>query len=240
MIPAIALTLLGVSAGLVAWAVRGRSADWLAPSVWRGPGDRKAVALSFDDGPSESTEQILKLLAQYGAKATFFQIGQHVDRLPQVTQRVVGAGCEVGNHSYSHRRFDFTSAAFQLEELQKTQWAIEAACGAKPVWFRAPFGVRWAGLAKAQKACGLNGAMWTVLARDWRLSGTQIERRVLGKVDNGSIICLHDGRGLEVDPDVSATVEALSRILPVLRDRGYEMVTISELLGKSETSKKSA
>lgn len=230
MIWLVALAVVCAGAGIAAWAVRGRSADWLADSVWRGPVDRKAVALSFDDGPSESTEKILELLARFGAKATFFQIGQHVDRLPYVTRRVIEAGCEVANHSYSHTRFDFTTPEFQLQELRKTQRAIEKACGVKPVWFRAPFGVRWIGLAKAQKDCGLNGAMWTVLARDWRLSSDLIARRVLSRVGNGSIICLHDGRGLDLNPDVSATVDALSSILPVLKDRGFEMVTVSELL----------
>ena len=229
MIWLVALAVLCLTAGILAWAVRGRSAVWLAPSIWRGPADRKAVALTFDDGPSESTEQILELLARHGAKATFFQIGQHVHRLPRVTQQVIQAGCEVGNHSYTHPRFDFTSPAFQLQELRKTQQAIEAACGVTPVWFRAPFGVRWFGLAKAQQACRLRGAMWTVLARDWRLSPMEIERRVLNGLQNGSIICLHDGRGLAVNPDVSATVEALSRILPALRQRGFQMVTLSEL-----------
>ena len=229
MIWLVALAVLCAGAGMAAWAVRGRSSEWLAPSVWRGPRDRKAVALSFDDGPSESTGQILELLARYGARATFFQIGQHVDRLPHVTQQVVAAGCEVANHSYSHPRFDFTSSAFQSEELRKTQCAIEAACGVKPVWFRAPFGVRWAGLAKAQKDCQLTGAMWTVLARDWKLNSNLIIERVLTRVGNGAIVCLHDGRGLDINPDVSATMEALSRLLPVLKDRGFEMVTISEL-----------
>ncbi len=229
MIWLVALAVLCAGAGMAAWAVRGRSSEWLAPSVWRGPRDRKAVALSFDDGPSESTEQILELLARHGAKATFFQIGQHVDRLPHVTRRVIEAGCEVANHSYSHPRFDFTSSAFQFEELRKTQRAIEAASGVKPVWFRAPYGVRWAGLAKAQKDCGLTGAMWTVLARDWRLSSNLIVERVLSRVGNGAIVCLHDGRGLDINPDVSATVEALSRMLPALKASGFEMVTMSEL-----------
>ena len=131
MIWLVAPAVVCASAGIAAWAVRGRSADWLADSVWRGPEDRKAVALSFDDGPSESTEKILELLACFGAKATFFQIGRNVDRLPHVTRRVIEAGCEVANHSYSHTRFDFTSPAFQLEELRKTQRAIEIACGVK-------------------------------------------------------------------------------------------------------------
>lgn len=219
------------SMGLMAWAVRGRSSEWLAPSVWRGPADRKAVAFTFDDGPSESTGRILELLALHGAKATFFQIGQHVERLPAMTRLVVENGCEVGNHSYSHPRFDFTSVQFQTEELSHTQRVMEVACGVRPRWFRAPFGVRWFGMAKAQHECGLQGAMWTLLARDWRLNAADIERRVLGGVGNGSIICLHDGRGLQLNPDVASTVSALARILPALKDRGFKMVTVSELMG---------
>ena len=231
ILPVIAGAGLG-AAGLLSWAVRGRSCQWLAPSIWKGPADRKAIALTFDDGPSESTPLILEILAKHHATATFFQIGQNVERLPGITRQVTTAGCEVGNHSFSHPRFDFTSSRFQMEELQKTQQAIANACGVSPKWFRAPFGVRWFGLGKAQKTCGLQGAMWTVLARDWILEAAAIEKRILSGAENGAIFCLHDGRGTVSNPDISNTISALEAILPVLKSRGFQLVSLSKLLNR--------
>src|SRR5580765_7165695 len=97
-----ALAGVGVASSFLAWAVRGRSASVFGRSVWRGPRNRRAVALTFDDGPSESTPEILKILEEYGVTATFFQCGANVDRLPQVAREVAAKGHEVGNHTYSH------------------------------------------------------------------------------------------------------------------------------------------
>src|SRR5579863_2803349 len=90
------------AAGFMAWAVRGRSARVLAPSFWRGPAGRRAVALTFDDGPSESTPEILEILDHYKVPATFFQIGANVKRLPEIARAVREAGHEIGNHSHTH------------------------------------------------------------------------------------------------------------------------------------------
>src|SRR5262245_34850061 len=88
---------LAAAAGFFAWSVRGRSAALLAPSVWHGPKTRKAIALTFDDGPSPTTPELCDLLETNGARATFFQIGRHVERLPDVSKRVVEGGHEIGN-----------------------------------------------------------------------------------------------------------------------------------------------
>src|SRR5437868_1772723 len=93
---------IAAAATFMAWAVRGRSSAVFAPSVWRGPGTRRAIALTFDDGPSESTPAILEILAQYKAPATFFLCGANVDRLPAIAREIAAAGNEIGNHSYLH------------------------------------------------------------------------------------------------------------------------------------------
>src|SRR5215472_781176 len=90
------------SAAFLAWAVRGRSASVFAPSVWRGPRDRAAVALTFDDGPSEDTPRLLEILDRYRVAATFFQCGANVERLPAVAREVRAAGHEIGNHTQTH------------------------------------------------------------------------------------------------------------------------------------------
>jgi hypothetical protein len=99
------------AAGFMAWAVRGRSSSVFGPSVWRGPLDRRAVALTFDDGPSESTPEILDILARHNVPATFFQCGANVERLPAVARAVGQAGHAIGNHSHTHPLFCFRSPA---------------------------------------------------------------------------------------------------------------------------------
>src|SRR5215472_3040915 len=108
---AVCMALSGAG-GLMAYGVRGRSATLFAPSVYRGPASRRSIALTFDDGPSESTPELLRLLAEHNVLATFFECGASVERLPEIAREVAGRGHEVGNHSYSHPRFYFRSTAF--------------------------------------------------------------------------------------------------------------------------------
>ena len=214
---------------LMAWGVRGRSSTLFAPSIYQGPASRRAIALTFDDGPSESTPLLLDVLAASRVTATFFQCGMNVARLPEIARQVASAH-EIGNHSHTHPRFWFCQPAFIREELTRAQATIENIAGASPSLFRAPFGVRWPGMREAQKRLRLMGVMWTVIGRDWKLNAPAITRRVLNTVRNGAIICLHDGRGLECGPDVSATIEAVRRLIPALKDEGYRFETVSQLI----------
>jgi peptidoglycan/xylan/chitin deacetylase (PgdA/CDA1 family) len=212
------------------YAVRGRSSALLAPSVHRGCRRRKSIALTFDDGPSEGTTQLLEILDRYRAPATFFVCGRNVERLPAIARAVVGAGHEIGNHSYSHPALYLRSRGFICRELSAAQSIISDTTGTTPKLFRAPFGVRWFGLAEAQRQLRLLGVMWTVLGRDWKLAAGRIAARVLAGAENGAIICLHDGRRLEVKPDIGATLEAVSRIVPTLQSQGFTFETVSQLL----------
>ncbi len=214
----------------LAWAVRGRSARVFGESVWRGPRDRRAIALTFDDGPSEGTPKVLDALAAFGAKATFFQCGANVERLPAVAAEAAAAGHEIGNHSYSHPLFCFRSSRFMEDQLRRAQEAIEKHAGARPVWFRAPFGARWFGLARAQRALGLTGVMWSAIGYDWSLRPEAVVERLAAGAENGCILCLHDGRELRVAPDIGATVETVRRLVPLLQDRGFRFETVSRLL----------
>src|SRR5581483_2262741 len=153
---------------LMAYAVRGRSSSLLAPSVYKGDGRRRAIALTFDDGPSESTPELLNVLHRYRAPATFFQCGASVRRLPQITREVAAAGHEIGNHSDTHPYLCFKSAAFIYDQLARTQDSIEEATGLQPRLFRAPYEVRWFGLREAQRRLGLLGVMWTTIGVDWK------------------------------------------------------------------------
>lgn len=217
------------ASGAMAWAVRGRSSQVFAPSIWRGPRDERSIALTFDDGPSESTPELLQILAGYGVKATFFEVGSNVRRLPGISKAVAAAGHEIGNHSDTHPIFCFRSAAFMGGQIARAQDAIGAATGASPRWLRAPYGVRWPGLARAQRETGVTGVMWTAIGLDWKLPGVKIASRLLGAARSGAIFCLHDGRELRKKPDVAPTLEAVRRLVPELLERGYLLKTVSEL-----------
>ncbi|HEX3744873.1 MAG TPA: polysaccharide deacetylase family protein [Bryobacteraceae bacterium] len=221
---------LCAGAAFLAWAVRGRSAAVFGESVWQGSGARRALALTFDDGPSESTPAMLDILAQYGVKATFFQVGANVERLPEVARAVAAAGHAIGNHSYSHPLFCFRSPDFMEADLRRAQNSIHRHTGVAPVWFRAPYGVRWFGLARAQRRLSLTGVMWTTIGRDWNRDVDAVSRRLAKGARNGAILCLHDGRELRVRPDISVTVEAVRRLVPGLLARGFEFQTVNELL----------
>lgn len=226
-----------IAAGVMSYGARGRSSQLFGRSVWRGPGDRPALALTFDDGPSESTPELLELLDRHRARATFFQCGVNVTRLPQIARDVSSADHEIGNHSHSHPSFYFRSRRYIYEELMRAQESIGEVTGFRPTLFRAPCGVRWPGLGQVQNRLGLLGVMWTVIGRDWSLPAPRVFDRVLQAVRNGAIICLHDGRCLRPKPDIRATVEAVRRLLPEIQARGFRFETVSELLCPKNSSR---
>ena len=218
------------AAAFMAWAVRGRSSSVFGPSVWRGPLDRRAVALTFDDGPSEGTPEILDILARHNVPATFFQCGANVERLPAVARAVGQAGHALGNHSHTHPLYCFRSPRFIQQDLERAQAAIQTHTGIRPAWFRPPFGARWFGLGRAERRLDLTGVMWTAIGYDWNLKVEAVVERMARRVSNGAILCLHDGRELCARPDIGVTVEAVRRLVPMLLDRGYKFETVSRLL----------
>jgi len=218
------------AAALMAYGVRGCSATLLGSSVHRGPAGKRALALTFDDGPSESTPELLKLLDRHRVKATFFQCGMNVRRLPQVAGEVAAAGHDIGNHSDSHPLFCFRSPSFLYDEVSRAQEAIHTATGETPAFFRAPYGVRWFGLRRVQQRLGLLGVMWTAIGLDWKRQAEGIVARLLRGARNGAILCLHDGRTTQTKPDIRETVEAVRRLTPALLERGFRFETISKLL----------
>lgn len=224
---------LAAGAALVAgatWAVRGRSSAVFGPSVHRAPGRRKSIALTFDDGPSPHTAAILDILAEFGAPATFFQVGANVRRHPDLARAVHAAGHEIGNHSDTHPNFALRPADFILGEFTRAQHTIAALAGVRPVLLRAPYGVRWFGFRPMQEELGLLGVMWTSIGRDWKLAAPAIAERILAQASPGGILCLHDGRATDPHPDCSQTVQAVRRIVPALLERGYRFETVSRLL----------
>ncbi len=232
-----ALVCCGAAAGL-AYGVRGRSAQLFGPSSFRGAGQRRSVALTFDDGPSEGTLRLLEYLARENVPATFFLCGANVARLGRVARQVAEAGHEIGNHTYTHRRLcprlsrspNLLGAAEVLHEFASAQELITSETGAEPAFLRAPYGMRWFGLAAAQRKLSLHGVMWTAIGNDWELSPDQIVARLMRKLAPGGIFCLHDGRDIQPNPDIGATLTATRKLIPRLKDAGYAFETVGQIL----------
>jgi peptidoglycan/xylan/chitin deacetylase (PgdA/CDA1 family) len=217
-------------AGLFAYAVRAPSATLLAPSVHRGTRTRPAIALTFDDGPSESTPELLAILERHRVPATFFQCGTNVRRLPAVAREVAAAGHEIGNHTDTHPRLDFKPRHFIARELAAAQESIQRATGVEPRYFRAPYGIRWFGLREAQQRLDLTGVLWTTIALDWKWPKERIVPRLLGGAQSGAIFCLHDGRRVETAPDIRATLETVTEVLPKLMEQGFHFEKVTDIL----------
>jgi len=217
-------------AGVMTYAVRGRSSSLLAPSVYKGVNTRRSIALTFDDGPSESTPELLEVLDRHRAAATFFQCGANVRRLPQVAREVAFAGHEIGNHSDTHPYLCFKAARFILDQLTRAQESIAESTGLTPTLFRAPYGVRWFGLREAQQRLGLLGVMWTTIGVDWKWTPQQVASHLDRRARNGSIFCLHDGCTIDPRPDIGVTIRAVKQLLPLLIDKGYRFERVSDII----------
>lgn len=225
-----ASTVLGAASATAAYGSLSRSSQIFGPSVYRGPGRRRSVALTFDDGPSEGTLPILEYLQKENVWATFFQCGMNVQRHPEIAGQVAAAGHQLGNHTYSHPTLPFKSPEFIEREFSEAQKIISDETGIAPMLLRPPYGFRWVGLREVQQKLALLGVMWTVIGNDWRWPAERISNHVLRRVSPGGIICLHDGRGVAAKPDVSVTLRALHRIVPVLKDNGFKFEVISDLM----------
>jgi len=185
---------------------------------------RRAVALTFDDGPwPDSTAKVLAILAKAHVKATFFLVGRQVRRHPELVGRQVRAGMTLGSHSFNHPQpFGQLADATIGQEMDQGVAAL-AELGVRTRLFRPPGGAIPPAVVSAARARGLRTVVWTVDPTDWRRGVTpdQIVRRVLGSAEPGSIVLLHDGGG-----DRSATVAALPRIIDGLKRRKLALVTL--------------
>jgi peptidoglycan-N-acetylglucosamine deacetylase len=190
--------------------------------------DRKVAALTFDDGPTEYTDDVLEILSENQVHATFYAIGQSMEKHHELAKAIVARGNELGNHSYSHDRFIFKSQAFIKNEVEKTDSLIRDAGGSGEITFRPPFGKRLFGLPWYLSRNDIKTIMWD-LEPETHFSGNVdlIVKDVLENTRPGSIILLHPFCG----KDCEASREALPEIIRGLKAKGYGFVTISELLG---------
>jgi peptidoglycan-N-acetylglucosamine deacetylase len=194
------------------------------------------VALTFDDGPSqETTPRVLDALRSADARATFFVLGKHAERHPELVERMVREGHEVASHGYSHGLLVFASPGEITDELLRTQRLLEEA-GAPPVrLFRAPHGFRNPFVVRVCRRLGYRVVGWTKGVFDTRLPGADvIAQRSVDALRPGAILLLHDADG-SGDGDRSQTADALPAILEGVRERGLHAVTMSELAAMAPT-----
>jgi len=202
-------------------------------NYWHVKTKQKIIALTFDDGPNEPyTSDILAVLDRYGVKATFFEVGENVERNPAATTRLYNDGQVIANHSYSHELDLALQNKRDLKsEIEKTQGAINAVIGHRPALFRPPHGFKGPMMMEEAKRQGLIEVGWSDMTDDyWRPGTDKIVKRVLTKARPGGIIVLHDGGGTQNDPDRSQTVAAAEKIIETLQSEGYRFVTVPELL----------
>ena len=169
MVLVVAGAAAGSLAAAAAYGIAARGSQLLSRSVYRGPGMRKSIALTFDDDPSESTPILLDYLEKHGVTATFFECGMNARRLPSVAREVVAAGHQLGNHTWSHPHLLFRSPAAINREFADTQHLLIAETGAEPVVLRSPYGLRSIGLRAVQNKLDLLEIQWTVIGNDWKL-----------------------------------------------------------------------
>lgn len=185
------------------------------------------IALTFDDGPNPYyTPQILTILQHYNVKATFFCIGRLVADYPALVKQEFAAGHTIGNHSWSHPNMALLTPASIHLQLSRTSDAIEAAIGMRPAFFRPPYGRMSVQELTQAYHDGLTTVVWNDEGEDWTRPGVNvIIQRILRLASNGAIILMHDGGG-----DRSQTVAALPFIINGLRQRGFQLVTIQQML----------
>lgn len=189
------------------------------------PTSQKLIALTFDDGPlSLTTPDILATLRQKNVRATFFVVGERVEKFPTLLQQEVADGHEIGTHTYSHPELYRLPAHRVKEELAAAEATITL-YAPKPTLFRPPMGKYSPAVLTLAREYGYTIILWTIDTDDWQPHApSDIKKVVLKRIKPGSIILLHDG----IYP--SGTPQALGEIIDCLREQGYEFVTISELL----------
>jgi peptidoglycan-N-acetylglucosamine deacetylase len=191
--------------------------------IRRGPTELRRVALTFDDGPDPMTSRYLDLLDQLGVPATFFVLGQHCERYPDLAREYVRRGHQIASHGYDHQRFPSLSWSALRDQLERT----DAVLGPQPVarpWVRPPYGKVDARVLGQLLAHGATIALWSLDSHDYEIRDPDelVARCAPSEVASGEVILLHEGQ--------QWTLDALPRIVDSLRGAGYEMVTMADLL----------
>ena len=180
---------------------------------------KKMISLTFDDGPNYNTSKIIDVLNKYDIKATFFVLGSRAINNKDILKKMADSGMEIGNHTYNHLLLTKYDENKIRSEIEDTSEVIYSATKKKPKLLRPSYG---SVNNKIKKVANMPIIIWDIDTLDWKYHNSKrITSRVVNKVRDGDIILMHD--------IYSASLNALSNIIPILQDNGYEFVTIDEL-----------
>lgn len=183
------------------------------------------VAMTFDDGPHPSlTPRLLDILKERNIKATFYVVGKLAAQHPEILQRMVREGHEIGNHTWNHPSLTKLGSSRVQSEMDRTTKAIVDATGIPPRTMRPPYGATNSRLnQKMDKEMGMKVIMWSVDPLDWKYrNASRVASQIIEKTRPGNIVLAHDIH--------KTTVDAMPRALDALQSKGYKFVTVSELL----------
>ncbi len=220
----ISIVVLCILAFLV-WSAADIDSNIYVKSFCKLPTEEKKVALTFDDGPEEGiTEEVLEILKEYGATATFFCIGEKISRNSAIFKQILTNGHTLGNHSYHHKdNFSILLPQQMRVEIDKCSEIISELSGKEVRYFRPPLGVTNPMLALALRGTTMKVIGWNVRPFDTSLNDAEeVFRRVKRKVKPGSIILLHDR--------MKQTPKALRLILDYLIKENYKVANIEEFI----------
>ena len=229
------LTAVGcvVAAFLMCWVVSspkvvGAAATERQLPIYCVQKDYKVVSISFDAAwGNEDTQQLIDILGKYNVKATFFVVGEWVDKYPESVKALHDAGHEIMNHSADHAHFNSLTTEQIVADLNTCNDKIEAVTGVRPTLFRCPYGEYDDHVINAVRSIGMEPIQWDVDSLDWKdLSASDITKRVTSKVQPGSIVLFHNA--------ALNTPEALPGVIEKLLQEGYTFVPISEIILKGE------
>lgn len=225
MISLVAIILFAVTLNQVS---KTRNFQFYGELVAQVETDEKVVALTFDDGPGENTEEILNILREEGVKGTFFLTGDEIDRYKDEATAIVLDGHEIGNHTYSHPRMIFKSPDFIREEIERTDQLIKEAGYEGEIHFRPPYGRKLFLLPYYLSQQERLTIMWNLEPETYPDIAEEAEKIVNYTVENiepGSIILLH-----VMYESRTESLEAVKPLIGSLKDEGYTFVTVKELL----------
>lgn len=202
----------------------------LAPEpIYRGNPQKPMVAFLINVAwGNEYIPGILKVLNDHQTKATFFFDGSWVKKNPDLAKAIKNAGHEIGNHAYSHPNLQHRSEAETMEELKKTNDVIMATLGITPKWFAPPSGSFNKVTIQVANRLDMKTILWTVDTVDWRKPSTsEMVRRVVSKVENGSMVLMHPTK---------PTAEGMETMITDIKEKGYQLGTVSELMSEKRVN----
>jgi len=193
--------------------------------IYHGKRKFKNVALTFDDGPNpEYTPQILDILDDYKVKATFFLIGREIEKYPALTRRILEKNHSIGNHSYYHKKHLQLDSRKIIKEIEETSKIIKRFNGHSQFFFRPPYGKVSLFLLFMTIRLNLSIVLWSVDSMDWKKESKHL---ILHKINSSNIRC---GDIILFHDDNIFTVEALPIIIEGLKKKGYQFVTVEQMI----------